>query len=115
MAAPRDFPLTLERINLFVLMERACEYYRKRVAGIQILCTPVTPAPLAWSDRVVTITGERFERRLAEELATFRVALVREIHDVRVDVLRWMFAFWVGQFFAFAGLLAFFMSRATIR
>jgi len=74
---------------------------------------------MSWSDRVVSIIGERFERRLAEELASFRVAVVREmqqvrveIHEVRVDVIKWMFAFWVGQFFAYAGLLAFFLSRA---
>jgi hypothetical protein len=66
---------------------------------------------MVWSDRVLSITAERFERRLAEEIASFRVAIVREIQEVRVDVIRWMFAFWVGQFFAFAGLLAFFSSR----
>jgi len=68
---------------------------------------------MVWSDRVLSITVERFERRLAEEIGTFRVAIVREIHEVRVDVIRWMFAFWVGQFFAFAGLLAFFWSRTV--
>ena len=68
---------------------------------------------MVWSDRVLTITVERFERRLAEEIATFRVAIVREIHEVRVDVIRWTFAFWVGQFFASAGLLAFFWSRTV--
>jgi hypothetical protein len=62
---------------------------------------------MAWSDRVLSITVERFERRLSEEIGRFRIDMVREIHDVRWDVLRWMFVFWVGQFFAFAGLLAF--------
>jgi hypothetical protein len=60
-----------------------------------------------WSDRVLSITVERFERRLSEEMGRFRVDLIREMHDVRWDVLRWMFVFWVGQFFAFAALLAF--------
>ena len=68
---------------------------------------------MVWSDRMLSISVERFERRLAEEIATFRVAVVREIHEVRVDVIRWMFVFWVGQFFAFAGLLAFFWSRTV--
>ena len=35
------------------------------------------------------------------------MALIREIHDGRGELLKWMFAFWVGQFFAFGGLLAF--------
>jgi hypothetical protein len=69
---------------------------------------------LAWSDRVLSITVERFERRLAEELAELRVTLVREIHDGRVETFKWAFLFWIGQMAAFAGLLAF-MFRVTGR
>ena len=69
---------------------------------------------MAWSDRVLSISVERFERRLAEDIAELRVALIREIHDGRGELLKWMFAFWVGQFFAFGGLLAF-MFRFTGR
>jgi hypothetical protein len=65
-----------------------------------------------WSEHVLSIGVERFERRLAEELAELRVALVREIHDGRVETIKWVFLFWVGQMTAFAGLLAF-MFRAT--
>jgi len=69
---------------------------------------------IAWSDRVLSVTVERFERRLSEEIGRFRVDMIREIHDVRWDVIKWMFAFWIGQFFAVAGLLAF-MFRCTGR
>jgi hypothetical protein len=68
----------------------------------------------AWSERVLSVAAERYERRLAEEIAGLRVALVREIHESRVDVLKWAFLFWVSQFAAFAGLLAF-MFRVTGR
>ena len=67
-----------------------------------------------WSERVLSVAAERFERRLAEEIAGLRVAMVREIHESRVDVLKWAFVFWVSQFAAFAGLLAF-MFRVTGR
>ena len=69
---------------------------------------------IAWSDRMVSITLERFERRLSEQIGRLRVDMIREIHEVRWDVIRWMFVFWVGQFFAVAGLLAF-MFRFTGR
>jgi hypothetical protein len=59
-----------------------------------------------WSDRVLTVGVERFERRLAEELATLRVALVQEIHEGRVQTIRWTFVFWAGQITAFMALLA---------
>ena len=68
----------------------------------------------AWSDRVLNIAVERFERRLAEELADTRVTLVREIHDGRVETFKWAFLFWIGQVAAIAGLLAF-MFRITGR
>jgi hypothetical protein len=66
----------------------------------------------AWSDRVLSLAVERFERRLAEELAELRVALVREIHDGRVETFKWAFLFWIGQVAAFAGLLAFMLRGA---
>jgi hypothetical protein len=59
-----------------------------------------------WSDRVLSVGVERFERRLAEELATLRVALVQEIHEGRVQTIRWTFVFWAGQMTAFMALLA---------
>ena len=63
---------------------------------------------------MLSITIERFERRLSEEISRFRVDMIKEIREIRWDVIRWMFAFWVGQFFAVAGLLAF-MFRFTQR
>lgn len=60
-----------------------------------------------WRDRVLSIAAERYERRLAEEIAGLRVALVREIYGLRSEILKWSFLFWIGQFAAFAGLLAF--------
>jgi hypothetical protein len=47
-------------------------------------------------DDVVTLCTERFERRLA---------------DVKAELIRWMFIFWVGQIGALTGILfAFFRS-----
>jgi hypothetical protein len=68
----------------------------------------------ASSDRMLSIAAERYERRLTEEIAGLRVALTREIYDLRSEVLKWAFLFWVGQFAAVAGLLAF-MFRVTGR
>jgi hypothetical protein len=67
-----------------------------------------------WSERVLNVAVERFERRLAEEIASLRVAVVRELHDGRVEMLKWAFLFWVGQVAAVLGLLAY-MFRATGR
>ena len=69
---------------------------------------------IVWSDRVLSIAAERYERRLSEEIAGLRVALTREIYDLRAEALKWAFLFWVGQFAAVAGLLAF-MFRVTGR
>jgi hypothetical protein len=62
---------------------------------------------------------DRFERRLGEETSTLRVEIsglrteMREgfatlradmAHD-RFELLKWAFAFWIGQFFATAALI----------
>jgi signal transduction histidine kinase len=53
MSAPRDFPLRLDRVNVPVLMERACEYFRRRgEAAAVITCAAIGAVPLAWGDRV---------------------------------------------------------------
>ena len=63
---------------------------------------------------MLNIAFERFERRLAEEMASFRIALVREIHEGRTETIKWAFVFWIGQVAAFAAVLAF-MFRVTGR
>jgi hypothetical protein len=63
-----------------------------------------------WSDRMLTMTADRFERRLTEQVGLLR----QDIADARVEMLRWSFVFWIGQVAAVAALLAF-MLRATGR
>jgi hypothetical protein len=58
-----------------------------------------------WSTRMLSVIAERYERRLSEEIGGLRVALVREIHDARVETFKWAFFFSVGQVAAMAGLL----------
>lgn len=88
-----------------------------------------------WSAEVIGVVGDRFERRLIEETSKLRVdmtqgfaavrqemaqgfaalrqemaantaALRQDMADQRFEVLKWAFLFWVGQFFAVAGLMA---------
>jgi hypothetical protein len=68
-----------------------------------------------WSDTVLTVAAEkitlavsaaadRYERRLAEEISGLRTAIVREIHDGRVEIIKWSFLFWIGQVAVVLGL-----------
>jgi len=60
-----------------------------------------------WSEHVMSLAGDRFERRLTEEMAALR----QDIGSVRVEWLKWSFAFWLGQIAVMAGLLAFMLRR----
>lgn len=71
-----------------------------------------------WAAQVLSIATERFERRLTQEISTLRVDFTRELHQglatvrqeitaVRVELIRWSFAFWVGQIAVMIGVLAF--------
>jgi len=50
---PADFPLKFEHVNLQVLMERACDYYRPSAVSkkLQIVCRAIGEVPPAWADR----------------------------------------------------------------
>jgi hypothetical protein len=89
----------------------------------------VDDAGQQWREEVLAIAAERFERRLAEEGALLRVAMAKEfsalrtemakeLANVRVDMardlaatrvvlLKWSFLFWIGQFAAVSGMMAF--------
>jgi hypothetical protein len=71
-----------------------------------------------WSDQMLNVAAERFERRLTHEVSALRVDLSRELHEGmsgvrhematgRTDLFKWSFLFWVGQVVAMASLLAF--------
>lgn len=75
-------------------------------------------------ESVMTHCAERFERRLVEETSRLRVELAQlggelrgEMHSGfaavreqmsadRVELLKWAFAFWVGQLVSVVGLVA---------
>ena len=77
-----------------------------------------------WTADVIGVVTDRFERRLTEETSKLRVemtqgfaalrqemaagfgALRQQLADQRFELLKWAFIFWVGQFFAVAGLVA---------
>ena len=82
-------------------------------------------------ENVVLIAEEKYERRLTEEIAGInkritdeiaglkaedlariekritdeRAKLDKSLSEVKADIIKWMFIFWVGQFFAIAALL----------
>lgn len=70
-----------------------------------------------WSEQVLSVAADRFERRLTEEISGLRLEVREALHDglslvrqelatTRVEMLKWSFLFWVGQVAAMAGLLA---------
>jgi hypothetical protein len=60
-----------------------------------------------WSERVLTIVTERFERRLVEEVAKLRIELAKD----RFEVVKWMFLFWLGQIAAMTAIVNFLVIR----
>jgi hypothetical protein len=47
----------------------------------------------------------RFDARLEQRLAELRLEFKQELAGLRVDLIRWMFGFWVTTLMALAGLL----------
>jgi len=95
-----------------------------------------------WRDDVIALVAERFDRRLAEQMSALRLDLAKEFAAVRgetanglalvrndmaavrvematglastrAELLKWSFVFWIGQFAAVTGMMAFLLQ--TIR
>ena len=75
-----------------------------------------------WSEHVLSVAADRFERRLTEEISDFREEIREGLHDgltsvrqeiatTRVEMLTWSFLFWIGQVAAMAGLLAYMLGK----
>jgi len=81
LAAPRDFPMKLDYVNMSVMMERACEYFRRRTGGerLQITCRATGRVPLAWGDRVALAV-------VADNLLTRAVQVSRPHGVISVQV-----------------------------
>jgi signal transduction histidine kinase len=82
-SAPREFPLKPEYVNLPVLMERTCQYHRRRAdpAQVGIVCRPVTDIPLVWADRVALAI-------VADNLLSNAVQFSRPLGTIRVQIMR---------------------------
>jgi signal transduction histidine kinase len=50
----RDFPLKLDYVNIVLLMQRACDYYRRRAESrhVRVFVEAAGRIPLVWADRV---------------------------------------------------------------
>lgn len=75
-----------------------------------------------WSEHVLSVAADRFERRLTEEVSHLREEIREGLHDgltsvrqeiatTRVEMLKWSFLFWIGQVAAMAGLLAYMLGK----
>ena len=67
-------------------------------AGSDGLMTMFTDA-----HRVATAS---FERRLAEEISKLRAELRIDMANLKFDLIKWNFLFWIGQLAAMTGILS---------
>jgi hypothetical protein len=97
--------------------------------GAKALADLLNETSVQTRENVIEVAADRFERRLAEELARLRAEIGLEIGRLRTEsqsdigklradmgafegrITRWMFVFWIGQIGALLGILfAFFGS-----
>jgi len=70
------------------------------------------------TEHVLTMAGERFERRLAEETSRLRLDMAnvesnlqQAISRSHVDLLKWMMLFWSTGLAAIAGILSYMLRK----
>ncbi|MEW5946093.1 MAG: hypothetical protein AB1742_07840 [bacterium] len=77
-------------------------------AGTDALVALINRANDKVKEDVIVLVEEKFERRLAEEIAKVRVEIAGlrvEIAETKSELIRWMFIFWAGQIVVLTGLL----------
>lgn len=52
------------------------------------------------------LATDSFERRLDQNTALLTERIERRLADLRADLLKWSFLFWIGQLAAIAGILS---------
>jgi len=57
------------------------------------------------------LANDSFERRLDQNTALLTERFERRMADLRADLLKWSFLFWIGQIAAIAGILALMLPR----
>lgn len=57
------------------------------------------------------LATESFERRLGDELAKLRLEIAATMANLRSDLLKWCFLFWIGQLAAMTGILSLLLAR----
>jgi len=68
-----------------------------------------------WSDEVLETATDRFDNRLSMEMAAMRLEMQKGFGDLRVELLRWSFFFWIGQVVAVASVVAFMLRGVAPR
>jgi signal transduction histidine kinase len=80
LSAPREFPLKFDHVNLPVLLQRACDYYRRRAgAHLRITFDSIGRIPLVWADRVALAV-------VADNLLSNAVNASRPEGTIRIEV-----------------------------
>jgi hypothetical protein len=109
-------------------MDRGARALREKLGdeAMADLRVVIDNAGRQWREDVLSVSAERFERRLAEEIGALRIDMAKEFAAIRVemaslawstraDVLKWSFLFWIGQFAAITGMMAFLLKTMVAR
>jgi hypothetical protein len=56
-------------------------------------------------DRRMADVSASFERRVNEEISRFRLEMIERMSELRFDLLKWNFLFWIGQLAAMTAIL----------
>jgi hypothetical protein len=86
--------------------------------GVDALVDLINQALIEQKNGVIAFVEEKFERRLSEEISKLEVKLVErissvesKISEVKADLIKWMFIFWVGQVAVILGILFAFFKK----
>lgn len=67
---------------------------------------PASEALLQMCTQTYQLATLRADQRLAEELSKFRLEMTNAMSNLKFDLLKWCFLFWIGQLAAFTAIMS---------
>jgi predicted RecB family endonuclease len=110
-AHARDDTLTLAAEKFERRLAEVGARFETRLTEVEAKFERRLTEEVARLEALISQEVTRLEAKISQEVARLEAKIETKISEVKADLIRWMFLFWVGQLGAILGILLMFFRR----